>query len=66
MATYKLKTKQAAAKRFKKTAKGKIKRSGACKRHLNNCKTRKQKRRLRRGGLVSKAVTKQLAILLPG
>ena len=66
MAKQKMKTKKALAKRFKKTATGKIIRASAGRGHLLSCKTRKRKRQLRRGALVSKTVTKQLSILLPG
>ena len=42
----KLKTKRAAAKRFKKTANGGLKRSKAYKSHILTKKTKKQKRNL--------------------
>ena len=50
----KLKTRRGAAKRFKLTGSGKIKRSKAFLRHILTSKTTKQKRNLRAGGLVSK------------
>ena len=50
----KLKTRKGAAKRFKLTGGGKIKRSKAFLRHILTSKTTKQKRNLRSGGLVSK------------
>ncbi len=43
----KLKTHRGAAKRFKRTASGKIMRSSAFKRHLLSSKTTKRKRQLR-------------------
>jgi large subunit ribosomal protein L35 len=43
----KLKTHRGAAKRFKRTASGKIVRSSAFKRHLLSSKTTKRKRQLR-------------------
>ncbi len=50
----KLKTRRGAAKRFKLTGSGKIKRSKAFLSHILTSKTTKQKRNLRAGGLVSK------------
>jgi large subunit ribosomal protein L35 len=61
----KLKTKRGAAKRFKKTATGKIKRQRAYRRHILTTKTRKQKRRLRRGAIVSSAEAKAIRALVP-
>ena len=49
----KFKTHRGAAKRFRRTAKGKIKRSHAFARHILTKKTRQRKRRLRRSTLVS-------------
>ena len=48
----KLKTNRSAAKRFSVTGTGKIKRNKAYKRHLLSCKSTKQKRNLRKSGLV--------------
>ncbi len=61
----KLKTHRGAAKRFRKTASGKIKRSHAYAGHILTKKTRKRKRRLRAGGLVSKSDMARIAVLLP-
>ncbi len=61
----KQKTKKAVAKRFKKTATGKIKRSSSSRGHLFTSKSGKQKRRLRAGGLVSKPEQKRIAELMP-
>jgi len=61
----KLKTSRAAAKRFKMTAKGKVKRRRAFLRHINSHKTRKQKRRLGKPALVDKANEKAIKRLLP-
>jgi large subunit ribosomal protein L35 len=61
----KLKTNRAAAKRFKMTAKGKVKRRRAFLRHINSHKTRKQKRRLGKPALVDKANEKAIKRLLP-
>jgi large subunit ribosomal protein L35 len=51
----KLKTNRAAAKRFKVTANGKIKRGHSMKRHILTKKAAGRKRKLRKGTLVSDA-----------
>ena len=51
----KLKTHKGAAKRFKVTGSGRVKRHKAFKSHILTKKTRKRKRKLRMGVLVSKA-----------
>lgn len=51
----KRKSHRGAAKRFRKTASGKIKRSHAYGKHILTKKTRSRKRKLRKSGLVSKA-----------
>jgi len=56
----KIKTKKGAAKRFKKTASGKIKRKKACASHILTKKTRKRKRNLRKSSLVSSSDTKNI------
>jgi large subunit ribosomal protein L35 len=61
----KLKTRRGAAKRFKITAKGKVKRRRAFLRHININKTRKQKRRLSKPAIVDKANEKAIKRLLP-
>ncbi len=61
----KLKTHRGAAKRFKKTAKGKIKKSSAYKSHLLTGKSSKRTRRLRKGGLVDKTNLDSVKKLLP-
>jgi large subunit ribosomal protein L35 len=60
----KMKTSRSAAKRFRKTARGKIKRSKAFKGHLLTGKSSKRKRNLRKGGLVDKADLKRVKRLL--
>lgn len=60
----KVKTNKSAAKRFKITPTGKIKYSKAGGRHLLSSKTRKRKRDLRAGGLLSKAESKRVKDLL--
>ena len=51
----KLKTHRGAAKRFKKTANGKFKRSHAFTSHILTKKTTKRKRKLDKTGLVDKS-----------
>lgn len=64
MAKNKIKTKRAAAKRFKLTGSGKLKRHKAYKGHLTAKKTPTRKRRLRKGTMVSKADEKRIKELL--
>jgi large subunit ribosomal protein L35 len=61
----KLKTNRSAAKRFKATGTGKIKRNKAYARHLLSSKTTKQKRRLRRPELVDSANIAGIRRMLP-
>ncbi len=61
----KLKTHRGAAKRFKKTASGKIKRSKAYKSHILTKKTTKRKRGLDMPALVSPADRKRVARMIP-
>ena len=51
----KMKTHKGAAKRFKKTGKGELKRWHANHSHILTKKTRKRKNRLKKGDLVSSA-----------
>jgi large subunit ribosomal protein L35 len=60
----KMKSNRGAAKRFKKTASGKIKRSKAFKAHILTKKKRSRKRGLRKGTLVSAADTKRIKRML--
>ncbi|MDY6786665.1 MAG: 50S ribosomal protein L35 [candidate division WOR-3 bacterium] len=60
----KLKTKKAAAKRFKITGSGKVKRNKAYKRHILTKKSAKRKRNLRQSTIVSKADEKRIKKLL--
>ena len=62
----KLKTHRGAAKRFKLTAKGKVKRSRANKNHILTKKTRKRKRRLRKSTTVSPAFAKAVSRMIGG
>ncbi len=61
----KIKTNKAAAKRFKKTAKGKWKRRKSNASHILTKKTTRRKRSLRSSALVSKADSKRVARMLP-
>jgi large subunit ribosomal protein L35 len=61
----KIKTNRSAAKRFKLTASGKVKRAHAFHRHQLSCKTRKVKRKLRHGGLVTASDAANIKRLLP-
>ncbi|MBC8019538.1 MAG: 50S ribosomal protein L35 [Verrucomicrobia bacterium] len=61
----KIKTNRGAAKRFKKSASGRIKRGGAYTSHILTCKTRKRKRNLRHGGMVADVDQKNIAKLIP-
>jgi large subunit ribosomal protein L35 len=60
----KLKTKRAAAKRFKMTATGKIKRHKAFKRHILTKKGPGRRRALRKGVMVSHADVEQVKRML--
>jgi large subunit ribosomal protein L35 len=61
----KMKTHKGAAKRFHKTASGKIKRQRAFGNHIMTKKTRERKRRLRHADIISKADTRRISRLLP-
>ncbi|MGF7186761.1 large subunit ribosomal protein L35 [Desulfitispora alkaliphila] len=61
----KMKTHKGAAKRFKKTASGKIKRSKAFANHILEKKSAKRKRNFRKAGLISEGDYKRIAKLLP-
>lgn len=61
----KMKTKRSAAKRYKKTANGKIKYKKQGLRHILTKKAQKRKRNLRKTGLLSKPEAKRAQTLLP-
>jgi large subunit ribosomal protein L35 len=61
----KIKTNRGAAKRFKLTGTGKIKRGHAFTSHILTPKTRKNKRQLRKGSIVSAVDHKNIARLIP-
>ncbi|MDZ4199969.1 MAG: 50S ribosomal protein L35 [Kiritimatiellia bacterium] len=62
----KMKTRKSVAKRFKVTANGKVKRAGASRGHLLTGKSRKRKRQLRKGAIVSPADHKRIISQLHG
>lgn len=61
----KMKTHRGAAKRFKKTGSGKLKRMKAYKSHLTAKKSSKRVRNLRKATLVSSGDAKRISPLLP-
>ena len=61
----KMKTSRAAAKRFKKTGTGLLKRNKAYKSHILTKKSTKRKRRLRTGTYVSSTQEKTVKNLIP-
>jgi len=61
----KMKTNRGAAKRFKLTGSGKIKRNKAYASHILTKKSTKRKRGLRQAGLVDSANTKAIKKILP-
>lgn len=61
----KVKTKRAAAKRFKKTGTGKLVRNKAYKSHILTKKTRKKKRELRQQVVVDASNVKNMKKVLP-
>lgn len=61
----KIKTNRGAAKRFSKSATGRIKRGSAFTSHILTPKTRKRKRNLRGGSMVAAVDQKNIARLIP-
>ena len=61
----KLKTKRAAAKRFKKTGTGELKRNKAYKSHILTKKTTKRKRNLRKATMTDSTNSKVMKKILP-
>ena len=61
----KIKTNRAAAKRFKKTATGKLKRNKAYKSHILTKKTTKRKRNLRQATITDATNVKNMKKVLP-
>ncbi len=62
----KMKTRSGAKKRFRLTASGKVKRAKAFRSHILTSKSRKRKRHLRKGTLVSKQEQKSVKRMLQG
>jgi len=60
-----MKTHKGAAKRFRKTGTGKIKRNSAYTSHILTSKTTKRKRNLRRGRILTGGDAKRMNALLP-
>lgn len=60
----KMKSNSGAAKRFRKTGSGKVKRNKAYKSHILTSKSTKRKRGLRKSTLVSEAEQKRIKILI--
>jgi len=60
-----MKTKRGAAKRFKATGTGKIKRNKAYCSHILTKKSTKRKRNLRQSGLVAESDSKSVKRMLP-
>jgi large subunit ribosomal protein L35 len=61
----KLKTHKGAAKRFKKTGTGKIKRSHAFARHILTSKAKKRKRQLHKSVVLDKAEAAKVERMIP-
>lgn len=61
----KMKTRRAAAKRFKVTGTGEFKRSKAYKRHILEKKSQKRKRNMRKAALITAADHKRVSRMLP-
>jgi len=61
----KIKTNSSAAKRFKVTGSGKVKRSKGFKRHILSSKSKKRKRKLRHATLVAAVEQKNIRKLIP-
>ncbi len=61
----KVKTNRGAAKRFKRTGKGKLRRHHAFHRHLESCKSPARRRKLRQDAEVDKTNRAEVKQLLP-
>jgi len=61
----KMKTNRGAAKRFKRTGSGKLRRQRSSKSHLLTGKSAKRMRPLRKGALVHPADVKRMKVLVP-
>ena len=61
----KIKTNRSAAKRFRVTGSGKVKRNKGYKRHILSSKNKKRKRQLRKATTVAVVETKNIRKLIP-
>ncbi|MEC7785642.1 MAG: 50S ribosomal protein L35 [Nitrospinota bacterium] len=61
----KIKTNRGAAKRFKKTGSGKIRKNSAFTSHILTTKTTKRKRNLRKSSIMAPADAKRIKVLIP-
>ncbi|MEE3254046.1 MAG: 50S ribosomal protein L35 [Nitrospinota bacterium] len=61
----KIKTNRGAAKRFKKTGGGKIRKNSAFTSHILTTKTTKRKRNLRKSSIMAPADAKRIKVLIP-
>jgi len=61
----KIRTNRSAAKRFRTTGTGKVRRNKAFKSHILTKKPRKRKRKLRQGGLVDPTNERQVKRMIP-
>lgn len=61
----KIKSNSGAAKRFRRTGTGKIRRNSAFTSHILTSKSTKQKRNLRKGKIMSAGDAKRIKVLMP-
>ena len=61
----KIKTNRGAAKRFKKTGSGKIRKNSAFTSHILTTKTTKRKRNLLKASIMAPADAKRIKVLIP-
>ena len=61
----KIKTNRGAAKRFKKTGSGKIRKNSAFTSHILTTNTTKRKRNLRKSSIMAPADAKRIKVLIP-
>jgi large subunit ribosomal protein L35 len=61
----KMKTNKGAAKRFKRTGSGKIRKNSAFTSHILTSKTTKRKRNLRKSSIMAKSDAKRIKVLIP-
>ena len=61
----KIKTNRGAAKRFKRTGSGKVRRNSAFTSHILTTKTTKRKRNLRKSSIMATSDAKRIKVLMP-